>query len=41
VQGNAAGVVAAVFQALEAFNQDRSDIALGYSANNTAHDDLF
>ncbi|MNT07571.1 hypothetical protein D3C72_1422840 [compost metagenome] len=37
VHGDAAGVVAPVFQALEAFNKDRGDVALGDGANNAAH----
>lgn len=37
VQGDAAGVVAAVFQALEAFDQDRGDVALRYRADDAAH----
>jgi hypothetical protein len=37
VDGDAAGVVAAVLKALEAFNEDRGDVALGDGANNAAH----
>jgi hypothetical protein len=37
VDGDAAGIVAAVFQALQAFDQDRGDVALGDGANNAAH----
>jgi hypothetical protein len=40
VQGNAAGIVATVFEALQAFDQDRGDVALGYCSDDTAHDDL-
>jgi hypothetical protein len=38
VQGDAAGIIAAVFQALQTFEQDRGDIALGYCADDTAHE---
>ncbi|CUJ06086.1 Uncharacterised protein [Achromobacter xylosoxidans] len=37
VDGDAAGVIAAVFQPLQAFDQDRGDVALGDGANNAAH----
>ena len=37
VDRDAAGVVAAVFQPLQAFNEDRGDVALGDGANNAAH----
>ncbi|MNV02766.1 hypothetical protein D3C71_930060 [compost metagenome] len=37
VDGDAARVIAAIFQALQAFNQDRGDVALGDGANNAAH----
>src|SRR5690606_2498385 len=37
VQRHAARVVAAVFQPLQAFDQDRGDVALGDGANNAAH----
>jgi hypothetical protein len=40
VQGNAAGIVATVFKALQTFDQDRGDIALGYCSDDTAHDEL-
>jgi hypothetical protein len=41
VEGDAAGIIAAVFQALQALDQDGGDIALGDSANDTAHSYLF
>jgi hypothetical protein len=37
VQGDAAGIIAAVFEALQAFDQDRGDIALRYCADDAAH----
>ena len=37
VQGNAAGIVATVFKALQAFDQDRGNVALGYSSDDAAH----
>jgi hypothetical protein len=40
VQGHAAGVIAAVFQAFQAFQQDGSDIALRYRADDAAHEPL-
>ena len=38
--GDAAGVVAAIFKPLEAFQQDRSDIALRNRADDAAHGNL-
>ena len=40
VDRDAAGVVAAVFQPLQAFNEDRGDVALGDGANNAAQEKL-
>ena len=40
MQGDAAGIVAAVFQALQAFEQDGSDITLRYCADDAAHGNL-
>ncbi|MNQ41791.1 hypothetical protein D3C85_554780 [compost metagenome] len=37
IHGDAARVVAAIFQPLQTFNQDRGDVALGDGANNAAH----
>ncbi|MCY1361205.1 hypothetical protein D9M69_478640 [compost metagenome] len=37
IDGDAAGIIAAVFQALEAFNKNGGDVALGDGANNAAH----
>jgi hypothetical protein len=37
VQGNAARIVAAVFQALEAFDQNGGDITLRNCSDDTAH----
>src|SRR5690606_31816435 len=35
--GDAGGVVAAVFEAAEAFNKDGGDVAFGYCADDSAH----
>jgi len=40
VQGHAAGVVAAVFEALQTFEQDGGDVTLRYCADNAAHENL-
>jgi hypothetical protein len=40
VQGDAAGIIAAVFEALQTFDQDRGDVALGYCSDDTAHGEL-
>jgi hypothetical protein len=37
MQSNAAGVIAPVFQTFEAFEQNGSDIALRYRADDAAH----
>jgi hypothetical protein len=37
VHGHAAGVIAAVFQALQAFDQDGDDVALAGGADDAAH----
>jgi len=37
VHGNAAGVVASVFEALQALDQDGGDITFGNCTDNTAH----
>jgi hypothetical protein len=41
VQSHAARIVAAVFQAFQAFDQDRGDITLRYRADDAAHVDLY
>jgi hypothetical protein len=41
MQRDAAGIVAAVFQPFQAFQQDGGDITLRYRADNAAHKDLF
>jgi hypothetical protein len=38
VQGDAAGIIATVFEAFQAFDQDRGDIALGYCSDDAAHE---
>jgi hypothetical protein len=40
IDGDAAGVIAAVFQALQALDQDGNDVARGNRADDAAHDSL-
>jgi hypothetical protein len=37
VQGHAAGIIAAVFEALQAFDENRGDVALGDGSDNATH----
>jgi hypothetical protein len=38
VQGDAAGIVAAVFEAFQTLDQDRGDVTLSNCADDTAHE---